>query len=124
MILDTNFLIDLLEDKDDALEKLRELRERKEPLMMPPGVLYELYTGLDSEDRARRIENELKMAELTPAVEKEAARIRQKLNRKGEPTGSIDYLIAGTARHLNEKILTNDQNFNKLEGLQVEDFKR
>lgn len=122
MILDTNFLIDLLEGKEAAMEKLKELRERKEPLMIPPGVLYELYTGLNSEETARTIENELKRAELTPPVEKEAARIRQKLNRKGNPISSIDYLIAGTARHLNEKILTNDQHFSRVEDLLVEDF--
>ncbi|MFB6158883.1 MAG: PIN domain-containing protein [Candidatus Nanohalobium sp.] len=122
MILDTNFLIDLLEDREDALEKLKELRNRKEPLMIPPGALYKLYTGLDSKDKARTIENKLNRAEMTPAVEKEAARIRKKLNRKGEPIGSIDYLIAGTARHLNEKILTNDQHFNRVEDLQVEEF--
>lgn len=122
MILDTNFLIDFLNNRESAVEKLRELRERKEPLMIPPGVLYELYVGAESEEEIRRIENNLNRTELTPPVEKEAARIRKKLTKEGEPISSVDYLIAGTARHLNEKILTNDQHFNRIEEIQIEEF--
>lgn len=122
MILDTNFLIDLLNNTDNAQEKLLELKDRKEPLIIPPGVLYELYTGSESEDEVRKIENNLNRAELTPSVEREAARIRKKLRKEGKPISSVDYLIAGTARHLNEKLLTKDDHFKRVEELQIEAF--
>jgi predicted nucleic acid-binding protein len=122
MILDTNFLIDILKDKENALKKLDELRERKEPLIVPPGVLYELYTGLESEEEVKRIKNELNRAELTPPVEKEAARIRKSLVKEGEPISSVDYLIGGTARRLNEKILTNDKHMERVPEVEIEEF--
>jgi predicted nucleic acid-binding protein len=122
MILDTNFLIDVLKDRENALEKLDELREKKEPLIVPPGVLYELYTGLESEDEVKRIKNKLNRAELSPTVEKEAARIRKRLVKEGEPISSVDYLIGGTARHLNEKILTNDKHMERVPEVETEKF--
>lgn len=122
MIIDSNFLIDILNGKTSAVKKMEELRERKEPLLLAPGVLYELYSGTESEKEITRIENELNQAELTPAIEKEAARIRKKLTAEGKPISSIDYLIAGTARHLNEKILTRDEHFKRIEELKVEEF--
>ena len=122
MILDTNFLIDILKNDQDAVKKLRELKERREPMLIPPGVLYELYSGAKSENEVKRIENELKRAELTPSVEREAAKIRKKLTSDGTPITSVDYLIAGTARHLNEKILTNDQHFKRVPEIETEEF--
>ena len=122
MILDTNFLIGVLNGKEDAAQKLRELKDKREPMLVPPGVLYELYSGADSDEEVKRIENELNRAELTPAVEKEAAQIRKKLMSDGKPISSVDYLIAGTARHLNEKILTNDSHFDKVPEVETEGF--
>jgi len=122
MILDTNFLIDVLKNNQGAVEKLQELKQRREPMLIPPGVLYELYSGAKSEQEIKRIENELKRTELTPRVEKEAAKIRKKLSNDGKPISSVDYLIAGTARHLNEKILTKDQHFERVPEVEIEEF--
>jgi len=122
MILDTNFLIEVLKNNSKAVEKLHELKEKREPILIPPGVLYELYTGAKSEREIKRIENKIKRAELTPRIEKEAAQIRKKLENRGKPVSSVDYLIAGTAQHLDEKILTNDQHFKTIEKIEIEEF--
>jgi predicted nucleic acid-binding protein len=122
MILDTNFLIDILQNKKIAIKKLKELKKKKEPLLLPPGALYELYLGAESEEQIKRIENELNRAELTPNTEKEAAKIRKNLTSQGKPISSIDYLIAGKAREINEKILTNDQHFNRINQVKIENY--
>lgn len=122
MILDTNFIIEVLRNNQDALNKLKELREKREPVLVPPGALYELYSGADSENAVKRIENDLEIVKLTPSIEKEAARIRKNLKSSGKPISSIDYLIVGTARHHNEKILTNDQHFKRVENVSTEEF--
>lgn len=122
MILDTNFLIGVLNGKEDALQKLHEMKNNREPILIPPGVLFELYSGAESDEEVKRIENELNRAEVTPMVEKEAAQTRKKLMSNGEPISSVDYLIAGSARHLNEKILTNDSHFERVPEVKTENF--
>jgi len=122
MILDTNFIIDLLSEEETALEKLDELREKREPLLLAPGTIFELKVGSGKDRAVDRIEKSLNRAELTSAIETEAANIRRKLEEEGEPISTIDYLIAGTARQMNETLLTRDQHFERVENLQTESF--
>lgn len=62
MILDTNFLIDILGNQENALKELKEFKKKKEPLLLPPGALYELCLGGESEEEIKRIETELNRA--------------------------------------------------------------
>lgn len=122
MILDTNFLIDILQGKDRAVEKLGELKKRQEPLILPPGVLFELYIGAGGEKSLEKIKEDLERADLTQEAEEKAAEIRRDLEDQGKPISSIDYLIAGTAADLNQELLTRDSHFERIKDLEVEKF--
>ena len=122
MIIDTNFVIDLLRGRKDAREKLEELKQKREPLIIPPGAVFELKVGKPGDEEIDKILGNLSRADLTPEIEKEAAIIRRNLEADGKPISSIDYLIAGTARNLNEKLLSRDAHFGRVENLRVERF--
>jgi predicted nucleic acid-binding protein len=122
MILDTNFVIDILRGKDRAVEKLGELKQRQEPLILPPGALFELHVGAGEDESLKKIEEDLEGADLTSGAERKAAKIRRDLEDQGKPISSIDYLIAGTAIDLEQDLLTRDSQFERVEGLEVEKF--
>jgi len=122
MIIDTNFVIDLLRGRKDAREKLEELKQKREPLIIPPGAVFELKVGKPGDEEIDKILGNLSRADLTLEIEKEAAIIRRNLEADGKPISSIDYLVAGTARNLNEKLLSRDAHFGRVENLRVERF--
>ncbi len=125
MLVDTSFVIDLLEGEESAVQKRKELKSQDTPLVLPPGVVYELYTaaGEGEMEEIDRLINAFLRVPLTVESEKEAARIRSQLLKTGDPIKSIDYLIAGVARDLDQKILTADDHFEGIERLKVEKYR-
>ena len=57
----------------------------------------------------------------SPAAERYGA-LRASLERLGTPLGNLDTLIAGHALATGAVLVTNDQAFGRVEGLQVEDW--
>lgn len=58
-----------------------------------------------------------------PAAADEAGAIRAELAATGQPIGAYDLLIAGHARSLGAVLVThNTREFNRVQGLQVEDW--
>ncbi len=99
-------------------------------IAIPTVVLYELYVGL------AKAQNATKRAELLDCFTAEAlilpfnkktaycaAQVRAQLEKKGQPIGPIDVLVAGSAIATQATLVThNTREFSKVEGLVIEDW--
>jgi tRNA(fMet)-specific endonuclease VapC len=127
-VLDTNTLIYFFKGLGNVSQRLLTTPPRE--VGVPAIVLFELEVGIAKSTSPRKRKGQLK--ELTSVVDvlpfgpeeaRSAARIRVDLERKGQPIGPYDLLIAASALANNATLVThNTREFGKIEGLQVEDW--
>lgn len=129
MILDTEFLI-ALDDRDPAaIEKKDQLQASGVPLRVPTVVIQELYVGVGAgaQSFANAQKYEALIANL-PVVELDENMARQAGALQGvhivsdtkPDLGDADAAIAATGLQYNEPVVTNDEDFEHVDGLSVE----
>lgn len=123
---DTSFLIDYLDGKSEAGEFVECRRDR--PFYAPTLALFEVYRGgarTGGNDHVNRIEDALGFVRplaLDNAVAREAALLESELLDAGEPINLGDVLIAATCRHHGAKLVSDDNHFANVGGLEVLDY--
>lgn len=130
MIVDTDVLIDLMQDDDRAKRKISDLESQNVPLRISAVSQFELYHSIervdDSSTRRRHIENVLETKPLYPAdgaVMKKAGRIDGRLASDGRAIGIGDTIIGATALVHEEPVLTrNVDHFERIDGLDIETY--
>lgn len=128
IVPDTNTLIYFFKGQGKVAERL--LQTPPGDVAIPSVVLYELEVGIaksNAPQRRRAQLNELlAWMEILPFGTLEsrcAAAIRADLERRGEPIGPIDVLIAGTAfAHAAVLITRNLREFGRIPGLRVDNW--
>ncbi|MFC5133712.1 MULTISPECIES: type II toxin-antitoxin system VapC family toxin [Haloferacaceae] len=129
MLLDTSFLIDLMNGDEDAVEKARELETELVQQRLSSMTLFELYYGIaratESEAEREKVEAVLDSKPVHPAdaaVMRKAGRIAGELQNEGTPVGDGDVIIAATAEVVEEAVLTrNVDDFERL-GVDIEEY--
>jgi hypothetical protein len=129
VLLDTAFLIDLMNGDEGAVEKARELESELVQQRLSAMTLFELYYGAtrsnQSEAERERIENVLASKPVYPAdsaVMRKAGRLSGELVNDGTAVGDGDVIIGATAEVLEEPVLTrNGDDFERL-GVDVETY--
>lgn len=129
MLLDTSFLIDLMNGDEDAVEKARELENELVQQRLSSMTLFELYYGVARSNQSReereRVENVLASKPVHPAdtaVTRKAGRLSGDLTNEGGPVGDGDAIIGATATVVDEPVLTrNVDDFERL-GVEVETY--
>lgn len=132
MIVDTDVLIDVMQDDERAKREVADLESARVPLRLSSMSLFELYHGLarvgDSADRRRRIEAVLESKPVYPAdgaVMKKAGRIDGRLTAEGQAIGMGDVVIAATALVHEEPVLTrNVDHFERIDDVEIESYRR
>lgn len=121
MLLDTSFLIDLMDGDDEAVAKAREMEEDLVQQRLSSMTLFELYYGIaravDSQSERETVEEVLASKPVQPAdtaVMRKAGRLAGELQNDGTPVGDGDVIIGATAQTIDEPVLTRN----------VEDFER
>jgi hypothetical protein len=121
VLLDTAFLIDLMNGDEGAVEKARELETNLVQQRLSAMTLFELYYGAarsnQSEAEREKIENVLASKPVHPAdtaVMRKAGRLSGELMNDGNAVGDGDVIIGATADVLEEPVLTRN----------VDDFER
>jgi predicted nucleic acid-binding protein len=121
VLLDTSFLIDLMDGDDGAVEKARELEADLVQQRLSSMTLFELYYGIaratDSETERETVEDVLASKPIHPAdtaVMRKAGWLSGDLQNDGTPVGDGDVIIGATADVVEEPVLTRN----------VEDFER
>ncbi len=127
-VLDTNTLIYFFKGMGRVAEKLFSIPPRD--VAIPTVVLFELEVGIAKSKAPRKRKTQLK--ELTDTIKtlpfgydeaKEAASIRAKLEKQGEPIGPYDILIAATALSANGVLVThNTKEFKRVAKLKIVDW--
>jgi predicted nucleic acid-binding protein len=125
VLLDTSFLIDLMNGDDGAVETARELERDLVQQRLSSMTLFELYYGIaratDAESERETVEDVLASKPVHPAdaaVMRKAGRLAGELQNDGTPVGDGDVIIGATAAVVEEPVLS--RNLEDFERLDVE----
>jgi len=129
VLLDTTFLIDLMNGEEGAVKKARELESDLVQQRLSAMTLFELYYGVArasrSENERETVESVLASKPIHPAdtaVMRKAGRLSGELANDGTPVGDGDVIIAATAQVVDEPVLTrNVSDFERL-GVDIESY--
>lgn len=135
MIVDTSFVLDVIDDVDAAVFKERALETEGVPLVLPSMTVLELYIGVgkvtDEPSIRRRVDAVLDsypIVDQSPSIARRAGRIlgermRQSAADDGPGIGKGDAAIAATAIERDEPVLTADPHFETIPGVTVESYR-
>ena len=130
MILDTSFLIDIMNGNQAALSKVDEIESNGIKQVIPAMTLQELYIGvgaseLPAEER-RKIERVVETRPIIPTSEeiaRKAGKIDGQLRKDGLPINVGDASIGATGIVLDQPVVTGDfDHFERIPDLDVETY--
>jgi len=130
VVLDTTFIVELLNNKQRALYKAKVLSS---PTRTTRLNVYEILVGIyhkntSEVDKALEIFNDflsgVEVLELDSRSTDQAARISAELRRRGNMVADNDVLIAGIALANGENVILtqNTKDFSKIKGIKVESY--
>ena len=129
MILETSFVIDFLHGYEDAVSKMQSLIDKGIPYEIASPTIFELWGGLQNiqapekeQQRILSLMHGISVLSLDEESAKIAGSIDGQLAKQGLTINTEDSMIAGIALKNNKKILTQDQHFNRVEGLKIEKY--
>lgn len=123
---DTSFLIDFLDGSDEAAVFVESHRDQ--PFYAPALALFETYRGgartggSDAVDRIERALGFVRPLPLDAAVAREASVLETELLDSSAPINLGDVLIAATCRHHGARLVTDDDHFGNVQGLDVLEY--
>ena len=102
MILDTNFIIDIMRKEEQAIKKLKEMVSKAEPQIITAPTLFELYSGVVRSEKKETEKQQilhtlsnLIIWHLDPEGAKIGGEIDGRLVKEGQKIDPIDSMIAG-----------------------------
>ncbi len=129
MILDTCFIIDLLNNEEGAVRKAEELDKKKSSIFTTSITVFEIWQGIaDMKDKEKleRINTLLEKLALL-SFDQESAKIGGKIHSElylaGKPIQPEDSMIAGICIKHEKKLLTrNIKHFERIKELDLERY--
>lgn len=125
--LESNFIIDLLNGKDNAIRVYEEIKDV--PLTVAAiasVVLFEILRGEEqNQDKIRRFEELRGRMTVLPFGEQEAeeaSQIEKAIHQKGQTISPLDLLIGATAKTNGAILISNDSDYQRIEGLQLRTY--
>ncbi|WP_049900716.1 type II toxin-antitoxin system VapC family toxin [Halococcus agarilyticus] len=130
MILDTSFLIDLMNSQRTAVEKADAIEREGVVQRIPAMTIQELYIGVGytdtPDDERRKIEaivDSRPVVDTDAKIARKAGTIDGRLRRDGERIDAGDAAIGATGVVMDEPVLTgNPRHFRHIPGLDVETY--
>ena len=128
MILDTAFILDLLDNLPEAHEKLDELERTGAVLKLPTMVLLELYIGIEAhtgpeeEQEIRRILRGVPRVDMDSRIAEQTGRMIGALDPSTDKRKKGDAVIAATAVVEGEPVVTRNVDDFERYGVDVEKY--
>lgn len=127
MILETGFVIDFLRDRQNAIEKASELIRKDETLFVTSVTIFELWHGSGikagkKKDKLEKFIDSLNVLVLDQESAKKGGEIHRSLISNGMRIDPEDSMIAGIAVKHNQKLLTRDEHFSRIDGLKTKHY--
>ena len=129
MILDTSFLIDIMDKEPRAVSKLHQLLARNEPQIITTVTLFEIWSGMSRSSKPEKEKTKILSvisSQTIWSLDQEGAQsggeIDGTLAIQGRPIDPEDCMIAGMAKSRNQAVLSNDLHFERIKGLLVEHY--
>lgn len=126
MLLDSCFLIDLMNSDDGAVAKLNELTKTAEPLAVSSLSVVEVGYGLRSKQKQADFNEILSRTDVVDFKLEDARRASQILRRtekEGGRVGKIDAMIGAIAVKRDEAVVTrNVSEFRRIDGVRVSPY--
>ncbi|MGB9934005.1 PIN domain-containing protein [Haloarcula amylolytica] len=135
MIVDTSFILDIIDGIEAALEKERELEAANVPLVIPSMTVLELYIGVgkiaNTREERQTVEAVLDsypLVDMTPSISRRAGRLLGERmadadDGEGPGIGKGDAAIAATAIERDEPVLAGDCHFGTIPGVTHESYR-
>lgn len=135
MIVDTSFVLDVIDDVEAAVTKERQLEAESVPLVIPSMTVLELYIGVGKVANTRQerqavetVLDSYPIVEMTPSISRRAGRLlgermAETDDGEGPGIGKGDAAIAATAIERDEPILAGDGHFNNIPNVAVETYR-
>lgn len=125
-VLDTSFIVDLLRGKKEAFEKLAEMEAEEIILNTTEINVIELYRGAyfsmktnQNLEKIKEILESFQVLELEEPVYEVFASLSASLLSRGKAIGAFDELIAAIILCHDGKIVTRDNHFKEVPGIEV-----
>ncbi|QZP39498.1 PIN domain-containing protein [Halobaculum magnesiiphilum] len=128
MILDTAFILDLMDNLPEAHEKLDELETNGAVLKLSTMTLTELYIGIEAyageeeEREIRRILQGVPRVDMDPQIAEEAGRMIGRLDPSKYKRKKGDAVIAATTEVEGEVVVTRNVDDFERHGVPVESY--
>jgi len=125
--LESNFIIDLLNGKENAVQLYEEIKNHSLTITaIPSVVLFEILRGREqNQKKIQQFENLRQTLEVLPFGEREAeeaSKIEKVINQNGLTISPLDLLIGTTAKTNNAVLISNDSDYKKIDGLQLRNY--
>ena len=125
--VDSAFCFDLAKGFRGAVAKAEELSETGERLAIPARALTEFLVGAFHQDgkrlaRALELISQLEVLDVTELIAIDAARLGGECLQRGKAIGTVDLLIASTAKHHHAPLLSRDSDLERIPGLTLETY--
>lgn len=130
MLLDTDFLVDILRKKKEALVKLEEFLQSPDNLYITHINLCELYKGAYKSEKVHKnladIDQLLNFVDVLPftkTADQQFGKLYTDLEKKGELIGEMDVLIASIALDHGVAIVTGNEDHYRKTGVAIVNYR-
>jgi len=125
--LESNFIIDLLNGKGNAVLVYEEIKNTSLSITAIASVaLFEILRGKEqNQTKIQKFEELRQTLEVLPFGEREAeeaSQIEKTIHQNGFTISALDLLIGATAKTNGAILLSNDSDYNRIEGLQLRNY--
>ncbi len=125
--LDSNFIINLLNGKDNAVSLYKEIRNA--PLVVtaiPSIVLFEILRGKEKNqnkiEKFEALRQRLVVLSFGEKEAQEASRIEKEIHQRGQTISPLDLLIGATAKTNKAILVSSDGDYDKINGLMLKKY--
>ncbi|ELY77541.1 PIN domain-containing protein [Natrinema gari] len=135
MIVDTSFIVDVIDDVEPAAKKVQELETESVPLVIPSVTVLEFYIGVgkvantfEERQKVEAVLDSYPVVDMTPSISRRAGRLLGEQmadadEGEGPDIGKGDAAIAATALERNEPVLAGDSHFGNIHGVTHESYR-